>query len=331
MSSKLITVFGATSTQRAVLQSLLSNTSNTFNLRGITRNPSSDSAKVLTSFGIEVVQADDWDKASLVAAFKGSWGAFVNTNSEDPVILDPEDNAKVAVFVYSGFTSGKKITKGEIVTISYDDKSAIFEYAKSSGAFESVISASPGWYFESFLMTKVGKVFGGFPFIPSEDGTYVFRVPKWGGKEDVPFLAVGDDFGDIVHALFLDPKEWDGRIAQGLSQIATFDEAVKAFENGKFGQDNRELLTNIPQLLGKKSRFEANWKDLNVYGIPSLENIKLMFAFTQVSGERYYGDETEVETSIALKKMDAEACGKSGEKTELSTLESFFAREFGDQ
>ena len=92
MSSKLVTVFGATGTQgSAVLRSLQSNTSNTFKLRGITRNPSSDSANDLSSFGIEVVQADGWDKASLVAAFKGSWGAFVNTNSEDPFILNPED------------------------------------------------------------------------------------------------------------------------------------------------------------------------------------------------------------------------------------------------
>ncbi|KFY64058.1 hypothetical protein V496_03491 [Pseudogymnoascus sp. VKM F-4515 (FW-2607)] len=332
MSSKLVTVFGATGTQgSAVLRSLQSNTSNTFKLRGITRNPSSDSAKDLSSFGIETVQADGWDKASLVSAFEGSWGAFVNTNSEDPVILNPEDGrtesklgkiivdaaveAKVEVFVYSGFNSVKEITKGEISAPGYDDKSAIFEYAKSTGAFKSVICASPGWYFESFLMTNVGKVFGGFPFIPSEDGTYVFRVPKWGGKEDVPFLAVADDFGDIVHGIFLEPEKWDGRVAQGVSQIGTFDEAVKAFEKAT----------------GKTSRFEAieNWKDLNVYGIPSLENVKLMFAFTQVSGGRYFGDETEVETSIALKKKGAAARGKAGEEMKLSTLESFFTREFG--
>jgi hypothetical protein len=256
---------------------LQSNTSNTFKLRGITRNPSSDSAKDLSSFGIEVVQADGWDKASLVAAFKGSWGAFVNTNSEDPFILNPEDKrtelelgqiivdaaveAKVEVFVYSGFNSAKEITKGKIAAPGYDglfiilfsqsqltyqgvDKSAVVEYAKSSGAFKSVITASPGWYFESFLMTNVGKIFGGFPFIPSEDGTFVFRVPKWGGKEDVPFLAVGDDFGDIVHGLFLETEKWDGRLAQGVSQIATFGEAVKAFEKGKSDQGRRELFTN---------------------------------------------------------------------------------------
>ena len=83
----------------------------------------------------------------------------------------------------------------------------------------------------------------------------------------------------------------------------------------------------------KKSRFEAieNWEDLNVYGILSLENVKLMFAFTQVSGGRYYGDETEVETSIALKKKGAEARGRAGEEVKLLTLESFFAREFEKQ
>ena len=64
---------------------------------------------------------------------------------------------------------------------------------------------------------------------------------------------------------------------------------------------------------GKKSRFEAieTWKNLNVYRIPSLRNIKLMFAFTQVPGGRYYGDETEVKTSVMLKRKADEARGKT--------------------
>ncbi|PSN74032.1 NAD(P)-binding protein [Corynespora cassiicola Philippines] len=332
MSAKTITVFGATGVQgSSVVRSLQSNVAKAFNLRGITRNPSSDSAKALSRSGVEVTQADGWDKASLIAAFQGSWGAFVNTNSEDPVFLDPEEKrtefdlgkivvdaaieAGVKVFVYSGFHSAKDITEGKIAVPAFDDKSAIFEYAKSTGKFQSVVNASPGWYFENFMIQDLGAIFGGFPFTPSEDGAYVFRVPRWGGKEDVPFIAISDDFGDIVHGIFLEPEKWNGKLVQGVSHIATYGEAVKAFT----------------KVTGKNARFESidNWEDLDVYGIPSLENLKLMFGFTQISGGRYYGDVTEADTAAILKKNAAEACGRSGEATKLLSLEIFFRRNFG--
>lgn len=66
-----------------------------------------------------------------------------------------------------------------------------------------------------------------------------------------------------------------------------------------------------------------------MYGIRALETVKLMFAFCQESGGRYYGVETENATAASLKKKAAEARGKSGEETELLTLEKWFGREFG--
>jgi nucleoside-diphosphate-sugar epimerase len=137
MSTKLITVFGATGLQgSSVARSLQANTNKAFSLRGITRNPSSSSAQNLAATGIEVVQADGWDKASLLAAFKGSWGVFVNTNTDDPVFENPEEKRTevdlgkiivdaavetgVEVFVYSGFNSAKTITKGKVSNIAFD-------------------------------------------------------------------------------------------------------------------------------------------------------------------------------------------------------------------
>jgi uncharacterized protein YbjT (DUF2867 family) len=85
-SSKIITVFGATGSQGgSVVQSLLQNKSQSFKIRGITRNPDSEKAKALASQGVEVVKADGLVKQELIEAFKGSWGVFVNTNSDDPV------------------------------------------------------------------------------------------------------------------------------------------------------------------------------------------------------------------------------------------------------
>src|SRR3954471_24656398 len=94
MSRKLVTVFGATGAQgSSVLRSLSQNTITPFNLRGTTRNTFSSASELLLKQvpGIELVQADGWNKASMVAAFRGSWGAFVNTNSDDAIFENSEE------------------------------------------------------------------------------------------------------------------------------------------------------------------------------------------------------------------------------------------------
>lgn len=85
-STKLVTVYGATGQQGgSVINSLLENKSGEFAIRAITRNPQSDKSTALASRGVEVVKGDGFRKDQMEAAFKGSWAAFVNTNSSDPV------------------------------------------------------------------------------------------------------------------------------------------------------------------------------------------------------------------------------------------------------
>jgi uncharacterized protein YbjT (DUF2867 family) len=81
--SKLLTVVGATGTQgQSVIESALKDKS--YSIRAITRNPSSEKAKLLASKGIEVVKADLNDEQSLVEAFKVSpskWMGRTYSNS----------------------------------------------------------------------------------------------------------------------------------------------------------------------------------------------------------------------------------------------------------
>ena len=69
--SKLLTVVGATGTQGSSLIDAASE-DGSFRIRGLTRNPSSEKAKALAAKGVEVVQADINDYASLVKAFEVS-------------------------------------------------------------------------------------------------------------------------------------------------------------------------------------------------------------------------------------------------------------------
>jgi uncharacterized protein YbjT (DUF2867 family) len=86
VSTPLITVFGATGNQGgAVAKSLVQNPS--FKVRALTRNPSSAASQALVSQGAEIRQADGFSSESMLEAFSGSWGVFVNINSDDKVCL----------------------------------------------------------------------------------------------------------------------------------------------------------------------------------------------------------------------------------------------------
>jgi NmrA-like family len=80
----------------------------TFHVRGITRNAESEKARELSKVGVEIVQADGWNKEQMTKAFKGSWGVFVNTNTEDPVSV----TLTSMIAPISGSTRGRRISGG---------------------------------------------------------------------------------------------------------------------------------------------------------------------------------------------------------------------------
>lgn len=88
MDTKIITVFGITGNQGgSVARSLVKNP--TFRVRGITRNVESKSSKSLLAAGVEMIQADGFDSDQMKAAFKDTWGVFLNINSDDRVCIYP--------------------------------------------------------------------------------------------------------------------------------------------------------------------------------------------------------------------------------------------------
>ena len=76
---KTITILGATGTQGTSIINAL-HLSPIYALRAITRNPTSTAAQALTARGIEVIQADANDLASLTTAFAGSAVIFAVTD-----------------------------------------------------------------------------------------------------------------------------------------------------------------------------------------------------------------------------------------------------------
>lgn len=132
------------------------------------------------------------------------------------------------------------------------DKDAIFEYALSKRPqLNFVISVAAGWYFENFGNENAGDLWGGFPHHASTspevkkkhgENTLVLRAPKWGGREDIPLIDITNDYGDIVHAVFLEPGAWNGKSIQAVSDIRSWSEVVQAFQKGMSYRFVRHLL-----------------------------------------------------------------------------------------
>lgn len=79
---------------------------------------------------------------------------------------------------------------------------------------------------------------GGFPFNKDDEGYLSLRLPRWGGTDEIPFVSIDEDFGDIVHGVLLTPEKYHGKSIQAFSVSAKPQELVTAFEKGK---DSRPL------------------------------------------------------------------------------------------
>lgn len=113
------------------------------------------------------------------------------------------------------------------------DKNTVGRYASSKTEFETVNIVSPGNYMENFLIEELAGIFGGFPSVPDNEGYLTYSTPRWGGNEDTPYIAIGEDYGDLVHGVLLDPAKYNGQLVQGFSQSIKPGDALKNFEEGE--------------------------------------------------------------------------------------------------
>lgn len=82
-------------------------------------------------------------------------------------------------------------------------------------------------------MEELAPALGGWPLVADDEGVLTLHVPRWGGNEKIPFIAISEDWGDLVHGAFLQPERYNGKLVHGMSQEATATELVETFEKGK--------------------------------------------------------------------------------------------------
>ena len=74
---------------------------------------------------------------------------------------------------------------------------------------------------------------GGFPYVLDDEGYLTLKLPKWGGNGQAPFIAMSEDFGDIVHGIFLELERWNKQLVQAVGDIRSLDQLIADYEEGQ--------------------------------------------------------------------------------------------------
>ncbi|RHZ66405.1 hypothetical protein CDV55_103991 [Aspergillus turcosus] len=325
-SRKVVAVFGATGRQGgSVARSLLKN--GQFEVLCVTRNSLSPRAQELQALGARVVQGDGSDRTRMCEILKGTWGAFINngyTNSPEVrsgrYDLDFGNQALVSAaaagvkhVVFSSQPSAEDLSNGKIRTPILDIKAYGEKWGRECPQFVTFTPVMASWYLEDFLMPNFCEGFGGFPWTEDEQGYLTFKSPLIGGNERVPWISVEDDFGDLVHGIFLNPLRWNKRTVQAAADIVSFSDIVAAFVS--------------------VTRRKARFIPLTCSEFPDLDREEMkesrdVFAFYQSrNGEVFGNGITETDTAAELKRLAGIAKGGKG-KMGLTTCREWFEKHF---
>ncbi|KAF7345252.1 NmrA domain-containing protein [Mycena sanguinolenta] len=261
-SSRIVAVFGATGVQgSAVVEQLL--TDGTFTPRAITRNPESEASLKLKARGVEVTKGDTGDKASLVAALRGSEAVFAltvpvipelnRTTGPDEIvqgknIVDAAKEVGVKFFLFTSLPDVSKLSGGKYANNLpiHSDKQVVQEYLKSSGLNHVV-----------FYLGGFAENFFGNHFLRKTSTGFNISIPKYSPDAQANFTWISRDLAAASLAVFksyTDPsKDISGRVYPVITATMTLP----------------ELATMLAQALG----VEVTFTPVSSCGIPVLDNM----------------------------------------------------------
>ncbi|KAK7061221.1 NmrA domain-containing protein [Favolaschia claudopus] len=292
-SPRIVSVFGATGLQGgAVVDALLKN--GTFVPRAITRDLDSEPSTKLKERGIEVVKADALDKATLVAALRGSEAVFAVTV---PVFASPSmegkgefvqgknmvDAAKevgVKFFIWTSLPSISEISGGKYKNVVFcEEKAAVQEYLKSSGLTHASLLLPA--FLENLYTAP-------FQFLKSTDEGYHIDYVILKPTDKESFAWTSRDVPAAALALlnnYTDPtKEINGKAYPVVSATISLAELAQIAEKvlGK-----KVLLTTAPPtgLVALDEMFTAHGEYSGLYtdtAVPNPDLVALGMKFSSV-------------------------------------------------
>jgi uncharacterized protein YbjT (DUF2867 family) len=303
MSKQLIVVMGATGAQGGGLaRAIAADKSGAFTARAVTRNPGSEKAAALTKLGVEVVQADADDQASLERAFAGAHGVFAVTNFWEVLSVDRE-GAQAAAMARATRAAGVQHVVWSTLEdtrqrISLDDGRlpVLFEkylvpHFDSKGQMDRVFAseAAPtsyllaSFYWENFIHFGMGPRAG-------ENGRYTLALPLGGAK--LPGVAA-EDIGRCAYGIFKLGPSAAGRRFGVAGEILSGPEMAE-----KMG---RALGTSIDFV-------DVPFDAYRALGFPGAEDLGNMFQYQAILGDEFYrarDPKASRELNPALQDFDA--------------------------
>lgn len=229
-SKDVILVTGATGKQGGATIRHLA-THGGFALRAMTRKVDSDAAKSLKDLGVELVQGDLDDAASLERALSGAWGVYSVQNTWEAGVAKEEEQGKriakvarergVQHFVYASVGSAHKNTG----IPHFENKFRVEETIKGLG-FPSYAIVRPVFFMENLPS----------PWFLQGDKLMTAMKPTTKLQ-----MIASDDVGRFGAAAFIDAKKHKNAEIDVAGDSATMVEAAEA----------------VSEVVGKKVTFEA--------------------------------------------------------------------------
>ncbi len=271
---KIIAVFGATGAQGGGLaKAILQDPKSEFAVRVITRNTQSDKAMELASMGAEVVSADIDDKASMVKALKGAYGAFFVTffwshfspELEGKHAKDMADAAKEAGIkhaIWSTLEDTRRwvpLDDNRMPTLQvkykvphFDGKGESDHYFIDAGVPTTFMLAS--YYWDNLIYFGMGPKKG-------PDGTLAITFPMG----DKKMAGIGsDDIGKCAYGIFKKGPQMVGKtIGIAGEQLSLHD-----------------MATALSKALGQEVKYnEVTPEMYRSFGFPGADDLGNMFQF----------------------------------------------------
>jgi uncharacterized protein YbjT (DUF2867 family) len=280
--SKIIAVTGATGAQGGgLIRAILADPGAGFTARAITRNPASVQAQVLAAQGVEVVQADLDDEASLERAFAGAHGAFCVTNFWEHFSPEREKvqagnlaraarTAGVAHAIWSTLEDVRSYVPASderIPTLTggykvphMDAKGEANRYFADADVPTTYLYTS--FYWDNMISFGMGPVRG-------DDGVLAITLPLADAK--LPGIAAVD-IGACAFGIFRQGEGWVGRsvgVAGGHLSGA-------------------ELASGLQDALGEPVRYDVvTPAAYSAFGFPGADELANMFQFNTEYAAEY--------------------------------------------
>lgn len=294
MTRRIIAVVGATGAQGGgLVRAILSDPNGDFAARAITRDASSDKAKMFAALGAEVVEADVDDLESVRRAFDGAYGAFCVTFfwahftpekelAQARIMATAARDAGVRHVVWSTLEDTRHLvplTDDRMPTLGGRYKVPHFDAKGEADAIFTELGVPTTFLLTSFYWDNF--IFFGMGPARDAEGRLGITMPM--GDAKLPGIA-SEDIGRCAYGIFRGGADFIGK------RVGIAGEHLSG----------GEMAAALSKAIGEEVRYNAVAPEVyRSFGFPGADDVANMFQYKR-DFEETYRAQRSVETSRAL-------------------------------